>query len=105
MPLPSLPAIPLIIHRLPLIFPEGTENRNYVTRKIALTSLAIEAGFGEGHLSFLTAFMDRSSAPFKKSIAELAWGSYAWCASEPEHIIDLREGVPRKLSDAAFRGE
>jgi BsuBI/PstI restriction endonuclease domain/BsuBI/PstI restriction endonuclease HTH domain len=81
---------------------DGPINRE---RKIALTSLAIEAGFGEGHLSFLTAFMDRSSAPFKKSISELAWGSYAWCASEPEHIIDLREGVPRKLSDAAFRGE
>lgn len=81
---------------------DGPINRE---RKIALTSLAIEAGFGEGHLSFLTAFMDRASAPFKKSIAELAWGSYAWCASEPEHIIDLREGEPRKLSDADFRSE
>ncbi|MGK8195164.1 BsuBI/PstI family type II restriction endonuclease [Burkholderia cepacia] len=81
---------------------DGPINRE---RKIALTSMAIEAGFGEGHLSFLTAFMDRSGAPFKKSVAELAWGSYAWCASEPEHIIDLREGVPRKLSDADSRGE
>lgn len=80
---------------------DGPINRE---RKVALTGLAIEAGFSEGHLSFLTAFMDRASAPFKKSIAELAWGSYAWCASEPEHIIDLREGVPRKLSDTDFRG-
>lgn len=69
-------------------------------RKTALTSLATEAEFGERHLSFLNAFMDRASAPFKKSIAELAWGSYAWCASEPMHIIDLRIGVPRKLSNS-----
>lgn len=81
---------------------DGPINRE---RKIALTRLAIEAGFEEGHLSFLTAFMDRSSAPFKKCIAELAWGSYAWCASEPENIIDLREGIPLKLSEIAFRGD
>lgn len=75
---------------------DGPINRE---RKVALTNLAIEAGFGERHLSFLTAFMDRSSAPFKKSVAELAWGSYAWCASEPHHIIDLRNEIPWKLSD------
>jgi len=79
---------------------DGPVNRE---RKVALTRLAVEAGFGERHLSFLTAFMDRSGAPFKKSISELAWGSYAWCASEPEHIIELREGIPRKLSDVDFR--
>ncbi|WP_419616399.1 BsuBI/PstI family type II restriction endonuclease, partial [Thiolapillus sp.] len=39
--------------------------------------------------AFLTAFLDRSSQPFKKSISELAWGSYAWFSTEPDYIIDL----------------
>lgn len=74
---------------------DGPVNRE---RKIALTNLAVEAGFDERHLAFLTAFMDRASSPFKKSIPELAWGSYAWFVSEPDHIIDLHDGKPRKLS-------
>ena len=75
---------------------DGPVNRE---RKIALTNLAIDAGFDERHLAFLTAFMDRASSPFKKSIPELAWGSYAWFVSEPDHIIDLQDGKPRMLSD------
>ncbi|MBP1038006.1 restriction endonuclease [Serratia fonticola] len=75
---------------------DGPINRE---RKSALTKLALEAGFSESHLAFLTAFMDRGSAPFKKSISELAWGSHAWFVSEPEHLIDLKDGQPVKLSD------
>ena len=30
----------------------------------------------------LTAFLDRSAAPFKKVVDSLAWGSYAWFVSE-----------------------
>lgn len=67
---------------------DGPVNRQ---RKDILNSLAKEAGFDDRHLAFLTAFMDRSAQPFKKSISDLAWGSYAWFASEPDFIIDLRE--------------
>lgn len=67
---------------------DGPINRQ---RKEVLTSLATEAGFDSEHLAFLTAFLDRSSQPFKKSISELAWGSYAWFSTEPDYIIDLRE--------------
>lgn len=72
-------------------------------RKVALTSLALDAGFNEHHLAFLTAYHDRGHAAFKKSVSELAWGSYAWCASEPDHIIDLRDGTPKKLSDISLQ--
>lgn len=78
---------------------DGPINRE---RKLALTSLALEANFIEHHLSFMTAFMDRANAPFRKSITELAWGSYAWCMSKLKHIIELREGEPRKLFDVEF---
>lgn len=74
---------------------DGPINRE---RKVTLTSLAIDAGFSEKHLAFLTAFKDRSAASFRKAIPELAWGSYAWFASEPEHLIDLKDGEPVKLS-------
>lgn len=74
---------------------DGPINRE---RKVTLTRLAIDAGFSEKNLAFLTAFIDRGAAPFRKAIPELAWGSYAWFASEPEHLIDLKDGSPVKIS-------
>ena len=35
----------------------------------------------------MTAFEDRDTAAFRKAVADLAWGSFAWCLSEPEHLI------------------
>ena len=75
---------------------DGPINRE---RKEALTSVAIEAGFDEKHLAFLTAYLDRSGQPFRKSLPELAWGSYAWFASEPDHIISLHHRTGAKLSE------
>ncbi|CAB3972616.1 MULTISPECIES: BsuBI/PstI family type II restriction endonuclease [Burkholderia] len=75
---------------------DGPINRE---RKVALTTMALEAGFDERHLAFLTAYLDRSGQPFRKSISELAWGSYAWCASEPEYLMELWAGDARKLNN------
>ena len=68
-------------------------------RKAALTSLALEAGFSEKGLAFLTAYHDRATTIFRKNVSQLAWGSYAWCASEPNHLIEFRDGEPWKLAD------
>ena len=86
----------LIVIFTEVVASDGPINRE---RKLALTNLALEAGFNERQLAFLTAFQDRGHSVFKKSVSELAWGSYAWCASEPDNIIDLRDGSPKKLSD------
>lgn len=75
---------------------DGPINRQ---RKEALTVVAKDAGFEEEHLAFLTAFMDRSTSQFKKAIVEIAWGSYVWLVSEPDHIIDMRNGTAKKLSE------
>jgi hypothetical protein len=75
---------------------DGPINRQ---RKEALSEIAREAGFEEQHLAFLTAFLDRSTTQFKKAIVEIAWGSYVWLVSEPDNIIDLRDGSAKKLSD------
>jgi hypothetical protein len=82
-----------------IVASDGPINRE---RKVALTAMALEAGFSERHLAFLTAYLDRSGQPFRKSISELAWGSYAWCASEPDHIVELWPLNTRKLSDRAL---
>jgi len=74
---------------------DGPVNRE---RKITLTKIAADAGFSNKNLAFLTAFMDRGASPFKKAVTELAWGSYAWFVSEPDNLIDLRDGKAIKLS-------
>jgi hypothetical protein len=71
-------------------------------RRGALLDLMTSAGFKVGQVAFVTAFQDRNAAAFKKAIANLAWGSFAWCVSEPEHLIALDGTVPggvRLLSD------
>ena len=62
-------------------------------RRTALLSLAREAGFREEQVAFVTAYADRDHAAFKGSVSELAWKSFAWFASEPEHIIMLHRGT------------
>ena len=72
------------------------------SRKEALMSVATDAGFAEGQVAFVTAYEDRSHAAFKSSISELAWRSFAWFISEPDHILALRQGTDStraKLSD------
>lgn len=38
---PQVPSLEVIADRLPLIFPEGTENRNYVIREMAARTLYV----------------------------------------------------------------
>jgi hypothetical protein len=71
-------------------------------RKNAFLQIARDAGFADKNVAFVTAFRDRSLPSFRKAVAELAWNSFAWFVSEPEHIIVFREGkvdTPARLSD------
>lgn len=71
-------------------------------RLTALLATATEAGFREDQVAFLTAYSDRDNAAFKSSVSELAWHSFAWFMSEPDHIIVLNRGSDAKqvrLSD------
>lgn len=67
-------------------------------RKVALTAIAIEAGFDASHLAFLAAFEDRSAVPARTLIPQLAWGTFAWFRSEPDKIVVLRDGKPEPIS-------
>ena len=71
-------------------------------RQTALMVIATEAGFSEDHVAFVTAYADRDETAFKGSVSELAWRSFAWFMSEPDHIVVLQRGFdaePVRLSD------
>jgi len=61
-------------------------------RREAIFQLTDAAGFDRSHIAFMTAYQDRNSAGFKKTVAQLAWGSVAWFVSEPDHIVLLHRG-------------
>ena len=57
----------------------------------ALPNYLTATGFPAEHVAFMTAYLDRSAGPFKKTVDSLAWGSYAWFAAEPEYLIVLSQ--------------
>lgn len=80
------PADPLIV------FVEVVATDGAITerRQQAIFDLTDAAGFSRDQIIFLTAFQDRESAGFRKTVAQLAWNTFAWFASEPGCIITLR---------------
>ena len=65
-------------------------------------AVVTEAGFKEDQVAFVTAYADRDEAAFKSSVSELAWRSFVWFMSEPDHIVVLQQGSnaePMRLSD------
>jgi hypothetical protein len=74
-----------------LLFVEAVATDGPITeaRRAAFIDLVNRAGFRERQVAFVTAFQDRDARSFKKAVPNLAWGSFAWCVSEPEHLIAL----------------
>ena len=79
-----------------VVFVEAVATDGPITeaRRSALVELVTTAGFKASQIAFVTAFQDRNAAAFKKAIPNLAWGSFAWCVSEPEHLIALDGTTP-----------
>lgn len=77
-----------------LVFVEVVATAGAVSelRREALLSIVAEAGFALDHVAFVTAYADRDTRPFKATVDVLAWRSFAWFMSEPEHIVVLRSG-------------
>ncbi len=67
-------------------------------RQEALFELTDKGGFKRSQVAFVTAYADRQSAGFKKTITSLAWGSFAWFMSEPDKVMVLRDGLVRLSS-------
>lgn len=61
-------------------------------RQNALYALTDAAGFKRSQIAFVTAYEDREAPAFRKTVSILAWDSFAWFASEPENLLQLRDG-------------
>lgn len=89
------PAHPLLVF-VEVVATDGPISQR---RKEALEVLVAEAGFPAEHVAFVTAYLDRSAGPFKKTVDSLAWGSYAWFAAEPERLV-VFSGAGMKIGKA-----
>ncbi len=72
----------------------ATDGPMHEGRRAQFLKLVTAAGFTPEQAVFLTAFQSRDHAAFKKTVASLAWGSFAWCFSEPEHLIAFDGTTP-----------
>jgi hypothetical protein len=82
------PAEPLIV------FVEVVATDGAITprRQEAIYAITDNAGFRRAQIAFLTAYHDREAAGFKKTVAQLAWHSFAWFVSEPDSIVIMQSG-------------
>jgi hypothetical protein len=83
-----------------IVFVEAVHSDGPISepRKRELGKIAFDAGFEKSQVAFVTAFTDRKSKAFAKVRESLAWDSFAWFASEPEHLLHfIRETVPPTL--------
>ncbi len=91
-----------------LVFVEcvATEGPVSEQRRGELESLAVAGGYSPSGCSYVSAFEDRADSPFARMSASLAWGSFVWFRTEPDHIVFLREGGEERSStlSALLRG-
>lgn len=62
----------------------------HVERRQALLEIATSGGHDPAHVAFVTVFLDHTRPEHRNDAPALAMGSFAWFASEPDHIIHLR---------------
>lgn len=91
------PADPLIVF-VEVVATDGPISQR---RQDALYAITDTAGFNRSQVAFVTAYQDRSAAGFRKTMSELAWDSFAWFASEPDNIVQLKDGscISKYLND------
>ncbi|WP_286911882.1 BsuBI/PstI family type II restriction endonuclease [Flavobacterium sp. UBA4197] len=82
-----------------LIFVEVVATDGAVTprRQEAIYNITEAAGLERKSIAFVTAYLDRQSPGFKKTIANLAWGSFAWFVSEPDKIVHFSDGSSKLI--------
>ena len=60
-------------------------------RKRALLELVRAGGHDERNAAFITALWDRDRAEYRRVVGAVAWGSFVWCATEPDKIVVHRD--------------
>lgn len=75
------------------------------SRREALLRIIKDAGYETGQAAFVSAFLDRSHSAFKRSVAALAWSTFAWFVSEPDGLIGLHENARTDYLSALATGQ
>lgn len=77
-----------------LVFVEVVATDGPITerRREALLERTDAAGFRRSRVAFVTAYGDRESPAFRRTMSSVAWGTFIWFASEPQNLIVLRGG-------------
>jgi hypothetical protein len=90
-----------------LVFVEvvATDGAIHERRKEAIYAITDSAGFDRGQIAFVTAYQDRESAGFRKTVSQLAWGSFAWFVSEPDQLLVMHDGAEAHCSLRALLGK
>jgi hypothetical protein len=78
-----------------LVFVEVVATDGAITsrRQEAIYAITDAAGFHRSQIAFVTAYLDRDSTGFRKTISALAWNAFVWFVSEPENIVIFRNGA------------
>jgi hypothetical protein len=105
--LPDIILVDITPNDVLLVFVEVVATDGAVTpRRIkAIYELTDNAGFKRSSVVFVTAYMDRQSAGFKKTVMELGWNSFLWFASEPGNLAILHEGEIKLYDVVKWLGE
>ena len=77
---------PLLIVFVECVVSDGEVNAG---RKEELEEMARRAKFDPAGCAFVTAFPDRVRSRYRSLSTSLAWGSFAWFASEPDDLLHL----------------
>lgn len=87
--LPDIILVDLAPENPLLVFIEVVATDGAVTerRKKAIYDLTDSAGFDRNQITFVTAYLDRESPAFSKTIRGLAWNSFVWLVSEPDKLL------------------
>lgn len=97
--LPDIVLVDVAVESPKLVFVEVVATDGAITekRKEALLQVAADARFNTADVFFVTAFADRDTAAFRRLVAQIAWGSFAWFAAEPDKLLIFRDGVGKDL--------
>lgn len=70
-------------------------------RRKELKQLAVDGGYRPSDCSCVTVFHDRATSPFRTMASSLAWDSFVWFETEPDHLIFFRQGHPEATTTLA----
>jgi hypothetical protein len=70
-----------------LVFVEVVATNGVINEQRKRALLDSARGYDPAHIYFISAFLDRSTAAFRKLVSEIAWGTFAWFASEPLQLV------------------